>query len=158
MYMICKQAHFPGTSRVKKLLMNKDESLEPKYPGCPPGWEPPIAPVLKYSTAVICINAFLIERIISEIARYIDARYVPGTVSKEVRAFFSEATPEVNNESEDEEKVKRLWSLTGKKGNFWIDMEHGEGYFFCNMSVLKDQYYEAKQLLENLRIKADQED
>ena len=134
----------------------KDKPLVSKYPGCPPGWEPPTAPVMKYSTADTCINAYLIEPIMPDIAAYIGAEYTPGTVFKEVSAFFTGPMPETNDEGEYEGEVNKRWTIKGETGTFSISMELGEGYFFCYMSVLRDQYFEAKALLESLRIKANQ--
>jgi hypothetical protein len=122
--------------------MENDEPLKPKYPGCPIGWEPPTAPVFKYSTAVLPVNALLI-----------DASYDPGTVYKEVRAFFAEPTPDIDEEGEEENN--RQWILKGEKGSFCVVMEYGEGYFFCNLTVLREQYFEAKELLRNLSDKVD---
>jgi len=128
--------------------MDQEENKKSNYPGCPPGWEPPLAPIMEHSTAVVAINAYLIEQIMPEIAEYIDAEYTSGTVFDAVQAFFSAEMPKIRD---DEDLKEQQWMLKGKKGSFWIDMDLDEGYFFCSISVLRAEYFVAKALLEKLR-------
>lgn len=133
--------------------MEDPDALKPKYPGCPPGWEPPVAPVMKYSSAQVCVNAFGIESIMPEVAAYIQAGYTAGTVMQEIQAFFNENPPEYD--AEDDDIRGRYWTLKGEKGVFSVFLEYGEGYFFCSITVLRDHYFEAKHLLEDLHARLD---